>query len=396
VKPDMRIASMPDCGIVVAACAQTDLAGFVEALAEAACAQRYACMAVFFSPEFDAQALARAMADKVPIPIQIGCSTAGEIGPFGIADGGAVGLLFPADRFTCAAATVLRISEKGFESGAACASGLVEQLAELTGTDLDGSTFALTLIDGLSAREEVMVSAFQAGLRALPHIGGSAGDGLAFRESWVICNGTALRDAALLCLFHSRVPFRIFKSDHYEPTDIRLVVTDCDAERRIVTEINGAPATVEYADVAGLNPTSLSPMSFAAHPLVVRVGGEHFCRSIRSVEKEGLSFFCAIDRGVVLTLAQSQDMAQSVDRALQAVDEELGGTDMILGFDCILRRIEAENRQSLHKIAEVYRRHKVVGFNTYGEQYKSMHVNQTFTGIAFGKRAPEILAKAGE
>jgi hypothetical protein len=25
-----------------------------------------------------------------------------------------------------------------------------------------------------------------------------------------------------------------------------------------------------------------------------------------------------------------------------------------------------------------------VGFGTYGEQYRSMHLNQTFTGIAFG------------
>jgi hypothetical protein len=27
----------------------------------------------------------------------------------------------------------------------------------------------------------------------------------------------------------------------------------------------------------------------------------------------------------------------------------------------------------------------VVGFSTYGEQYRSMHVNQTFTGVAIGK-----------
>ena len=58
---------------------------------------------------------------------------------------------------------------------------------------------------------------------------------------------------------------------------------------------------------------------------------------------------------------------------------------MIFGFDCILRRIEAENRQSLHLIADIYSRYNVVGFNTYGEQYKSMHVNQTFSGIAFGQ-----------
>jgi hypothetical protein len=28
----------------------------------------------------------------------------------------------------------------------------------------------------------------------------------------------------------------------------------------------------------------------------------------------------------------------------------------------------------------------VIGFNTYGEQYASMHLNQTFSGVAFGRR----------
>jgi hypothetical protein len=35
-------------------------------------------------------------------------------------------------------------------------------------------------------------------------------------------------------------------------------------------------------------------------------------------------------------------------------------------------------------------RHRVCAFNTYGEQYRGVHVNQTFAGIAIGspKGAP--------
>ena len=386
MKPGICIKLLPGSGIVVVACAAApDMPGFIEALTETAGADDFASLVLFFAPDYDAQTLARRLAHDVPIPVQIGCSTAGEIGPFGIGNGGAVALLFPADRFCCVASIVTHISEQGFDNGTACAGALVEKLRESVGGEIEGSAFALTLIDGLSAREEIMVSAFQSGLQTLPHIGGSAGDGLAFREAWLIYNGEAYHDAALLCLFHSTVPFRVFKSDHFAPTDMRLVVTECDAEKRIVTEINGMPATREYAEVIGLDPTALSPMSFAAHPLVVRIGDDHFCRSIRRVEEAVLSFFCAIDNGVVLTLARSHDMAESVDRTLLALDKELGGTDMILGFDCILRRIEAENRGSLHHIADVYQRHNVVGFHTYGEQFKSMHVNQTFSGVAFGQ-----------
>ncbi len=44
----------------------------------------------------------------------------------------------------------------------------------------------------------------------------------------------------------------------------------------------------------------------------------------------------------------------------------------------------ARNRQVTHKISKIYQENNVIGFNTYGEQYRSMHLNQTFTGIAFG------------
>jgi hypothetical protein len=56
-----------------------------------------------------------------------------------------------------------------------------------------------------------------------------------------------------------------------------------------------------------------------------------------------------------------------------------------LGFDCILRRLEAEQKQKSLDVSQVLKRHGVVGFSTYGEQYRSMHVNQTFTGVAIGK-----------
>jgi hypothetical protein len=62
----------------------------------------------------------------------------------------------------------------------------------------------------------------------------------------------------------------------------------------------------------------------------------------------------------------------------------LGEVEAVLGFDCILRYIEMEQGQMLSPVSELLRRNKVVGFNTYGEQFGTMHMSQTFTGIAFG------------
>jgi hypothetical protein len=99
-----------------------------------------------------------------------------------------------------------------------------------------------------------------------------------------------------------------------------------------------------------------------------------------------LSFFCAIDDGVVLTVAEPRDMVKSMEAEMEHLDEAVGGVDFVLGFECVLRRLDAENRQMKRKVSELYRRYHVVGFHTYGEQYNAMHLNQTFTGVAIGRQ----------
>ena len=58
--------------------------------------------------------------------------------------------------------------------------------------------------------------------------------------------------------------------------------------------------------------------------------------------------------------------------------------EAVLGFDCILRYIEMEQGQMLAPCLAPAAANKVIGFNTYGEQFGTMHMSQTFTGIAFG------------
>ena len=132
----------------------------------------------------------------------------------------------------------------------------------------------------------------------------------------------------------------------------------------------------------------LTQGGFASHPVVVKVGGEYFCRGVRGINDDGsLVFACAIDDGVVLTLAEARGMVETTRRKLDELESRLSGIDMVLGFDCAYRRIDAENRQVVRKMSDLYREHHVLGFSTYGEQYQSMHLNQTLTGIAFGRPA---------
>lgn len=374
------------CGIRTLVYRGLDEAVFTRHLVQAAGADDFSLMLVFFDPAFDAEALGCRLKTTLDVPTQICCSTAGEIGPFGYLDGGAVAMLFPSASFEALAAVVPSISLDGLDKGRLTADDLRRRFERMTEGEAEGQPLAICLVDGLSNHEEVVVSAFDAALSGIPLVGGSAGDGLDFAAVKIVLDGRLHEDAAVLCLIHSRVPFRIFKSDHYTPTDTRLVVTDCDVSERVVTGLNGAPAAVEYANVLGLDPGGLDRFSFASYPVVVKIGGEHYCRSIRRMENDGLSFFCAVDTGVVLTLAEPRDMVASMRQTLEEIEADLGRIDIVLGFDCVLRKVEAQERQLGRGVARVFRDYNVLGFTTYGEQYRAMHLNQTFTGVAFGHR----------
>lgn len=296
-------------------------------------------------------------------------------------------MLFPARTFTAVSTMVKDLSRSGMDGIADRVGALRRGLQARTGRPGAGSVFALCLIDGLSYAEEAVASAIHWGLDDIPMIGGSAGDDLKFETTTLISNGEVASDSAIVILISTDIPFHVFKTENFLPTDDKLVVTSSNPDRRIVHEFNAGVAAEEFALAVGISPGALTPLSFASHPVVVRVGGEYYCRSIQKLNADGsLSFYCAIDDGIVLSIAEPTSMVETTRAALADVGEKLGGIAMILGFDCVLRRLDAQNRQVFREMSELYRHNSVIGFGTYGEQYRSMHLNQTFTGIAFGQR----------
>ena len=296
-------------------------------------------------------------------------------------------MLFPSTLFSVVSTMVDDLSSSGMDRITGEVEALRRSLCAKTEGGQAGSTFALCFIDGLSYSEEAVTSAIHWGLDDIPLIGGSAGDDLKFETTRLISDGRVTSDSAIVILVATEIPFHVFKTDNFVPTEEKLVVTASNPDRRVVQEFNAANAAEEYAGSVGIDKKSLTPLSFASHPVVVKVGGEYYCRSIQKMNPDGsLSFYCAIDDGVVLSIAKPKDMVEATRAALQDVEALLGGIDMILGFDCVLRRLDARNRQVFRGISELYRENRVIGFGTYGEQYRSMHLNQTFIGIAFGQR----------
>ena len=239
-------------------------------------------------------------------------------------------------------------------------------------------------------REEPVVRTLQNVLGRISLVGGSAGDDLKFVRTWVFHDEAFHTDSAVLILATTSLPFKVFKTQHFVSDAERLVVTEADPARRTVAEINGLPAAEEYARLVCLNQEKLSAVHFATSPVVIKIDGADYVRSIQKANDDGsLTFFCAIDEGLVLRVAHGENLLENLNKAFAAVRAEIGPPQLALTCDCILRNLEITKNGLKEAVGEVFRRNNAVGFSTYGEQYGGVHVNQTLTGIAFGAAQKE-------
>jgi hypothetical protein len=348
------------------------------------------CVILFCSPQYDIDAMAAATREYFGDTPVFGCTTAGEIGPFGYINGGVCGIGFPREDFVVAATLIDDLAGFELSSTIERTRAAAAERDRIAATAFpDGASgargFALLLIDGLSVREEQVVSAVATTLGDTPLVGGSAGDDLNFRRTWILYGGRFVTNAAVLILIATRRRVSVFKTEHFLNTERKVVVTGANPAARIVTELNAEPAAFEYARMVGLSGETLSPRIFAAHPLMVRVGGLYHVRAIQKVNPDqSLTFFCAIDEGLVLTIARSVDVVHDLEDLFARIQREVGEPGLIIGCDCVLRNIEIEAQQLKGIVSELFVRNGVIGFCTYGEQFHSMHVNQTFTGVAIG------------
>ncbi len=368
-----------------------------------------ACVTVAVSSESDADAAARAVAGQIdhaetcfaiaflpgnlpPAPLAaalarwlpglplFGCTTAGQITPTGYDETALVLVAFPKRHFRCSTQLFHPLKPVAIAEVSAQARRLASNFPRTAGWN----RLALVFADGLSKQEDLLVAALEVGLEHIPLYGGSAGNVLGCDRTFILHGGTVHSDAALLVLIETSLHFQGIGFDHFLPTDKQMVVTDAIPEERLVLELNGAPAAEEYARLVGCAATDLSPQVFAENPVLVRNDGLYHVRAIHGAREDGaLSFLSAIDDGLVLTLGRGKEILRTLESGLSLADAAGVDPDFILGFDCYLRKLEIEQKQLSRDVSGILSRHRVLGFNTFGEQHDGVHVNQTFVGVAF-------------
>jgi len=339
----------------------------------------------FCASQYDLEALSKALkACFGDIPL-VGCTSAGEISDEGYTQGSITAIGFSAEHFAIEVALFNQLADFSFSDAQSLVHGMLEGCRQKQVAPIMGHSFALALLDGMSVREEQLLNVLNAQLGSIPLLGGSAGDDLHFRDTYVYYQGQFHSDAAILILVNSRCRFEVFSIDHLIDTEDKLVVTEADSNQRRVIELNAAPAAEEYARAIGLSVEQLDPHVFAMHPLSVRIGDRYYARAIQKVNEDlSLTFYCAVETGIVLTRSRCGDLAEGLESLFEGIRRKIGPPQLVIGYDCIFRRLESEQRALEGGISSLLSRNRVIGFNTYGEQFNGMHLNQTFTGVALG------------
>lgn len=344
----------------------------------------------FVSTKQDGEGVRAALAARFPgVPIA-GCSTTGEI-----LDGKhANGTLTLAALFTpkveWAVERIAPLSAFRDEIARAAVDRAMFKLGVDRTQQDPRELIGVLLCDGLSCKEELVAAAVAEALDGIPLVGGSAGDDLAFVATKVLTRDSAGSDAAVLILGKGPVGFySVIKHQHFTARALPMAVTRADPAQRKVFEIDGYPAAEAYARALGVSRAELADASFL-NPVLVTVQGEQYVRSVQSIAEDGsITFYCAVEEGWILDLAGHHEMADSLRRDLAGLRCSGERPAFLLGFNCILRALEAQKRGLHEELGAILADSAVasVGFDTYGEVKDGLHINQTLVALALSDGA---------
>lgn len=313
----------------------------------------------------------------------VGCTTAGEITPNGYEQRSIVAIGFSSKHFAINAEIVESMEKFNLIDAQETINKLTEACYSKKLTSIKNNTFLLTLLDGLSSDEEQFLVTLNSASSGIPHFGGSAGDDIHLAKTHVFCHGKFFQNAAIVIMVNTTCPFEVFSCNHIKLPTKKVVVTSAHPESRTVYELNAEPAALEYAKLLNTDVKNLSPEVFSLNPLAVKVGSQYYIRSIQKVNEVdfSLTFYCAVDVGIVLSAVEMDDIFYSLNNELTRISSRHGEPELVLTCDCFLRRLEIEQKNLLPQAKALQSKYKISGFNTYGEHIDGTHLNQTFTGV---------------
>ena len=334
----------------------------------------------FASPALDPQSISKEIQGGFSGIPTMGCSSSGEIVTGKMLDQSLVAMSFGPEIISdCKIEVAENLNSQSNQVDEAFQS--FNRYFGTSSHDLPpGQFLGMLLVDGLSMQEEAVNDRI-GDLTNVTFVGGSAGDDLAFKQTYVYANGTTYTDAAAMVLIKSGTPFEFLKTQSFQATDKDVVVTRADESQRMVYEINHKPATEAYAEMTGVSEEQVQE-TFFSHPVGLVFQDDFFVRSPQKTEGKGIRFYCSIKEGMDLKILNSGNILKYTREALNRKMEEMGQVSAVVNFHCILRTLELKDKDQTEEYGKIFSSVPTVGFSTYGESYIG-HINQTATMVLF-------------
>ncbi|MBN1594314.1 FIST C-terminal domain-containing protein [candidate division FCPU426 bacterium] len=356
---------------------------------------------VFASSKYDHGALLKSLRRELGQAPLLGCTTAGEFTEKKVVKESVALAVFsecPEYQFHVAMATGLN------KDAAACVQKAAAALPAQP-KDMPHRT-AILLHDGLAGRGEEAVLAANTILGVnVSFAGGSAGDDLAFKKTFVFCNDSIENDSVALCLIDSKNPLGIGVKHGHSPVTGNLTVTK--AVDNVLYQVDGKPAwevwkkeMAQEAKSIGIDVEQLKDPSEIGQFLIryemgLATATEYKVRVPLSKNDDGsLNFACTIPEGAKFKIMKSpkEDQIASAEQAAKYALKQMGGKPLAgaIIFDCVCRGIilGEEFEKGVAAISKVIGNIPLIGFETYGEicrrsgQFSGYH-NTTTVAMLF-------------
>lgn len=363
----------------------------VAELAERLASPAASFLVAFASARLDPDVVAEALAAAFPGVPMLGGTSYGELGPDGDLQGSIAAMAITSPGLRAGVGLAAELASSALRASRAAVTEAAAALGH-TPEQLDPSRHVgLALVDGKSGYEESFCLGTAATAPQLRFVGGSASDEEPrgrhdAPRARVFARGRAWRNAGVVALLETDLPFAVIESEHMVPTADRVVVTAADPEHRRVQELDGKPARVRYAELlAAHGAPAPDPVLASSFPFALYVGGRPYVRSIADLDGDALVFASAVDPGAVLRLMRPGDLVGTTARALDVAAAEVGGAlRAVIAFSCLGRHRESTTTGTRAALAALYTGVPLVGFHSFGEQVGPLLVNHTLTGLALG------------
>jgi hypothetical protein len=347
---------------------------------------------VFCSARRDLVEISDYIAANWPVENIVGCSSAGEITPEGYLSGAITAVGFPKQQFNAVVARIDNVRELALVAVTRAVQTVRAALARKVESFNPSNCFAILLVDGTVSCEEKLIAALGADLRGIQLVGGSAandwtvGATQGSSSASVLQHGRFRENCAVLIIMQTALPWRITSHNHYVPTESKAVITSAKPDERLVAEIDGKPAVPTYARLCGMSRRPAAALDFSAHPAMIHMSQQWFPRGILNLNRDdSIKFGCAIERGLVVAVGRPLNMPEKLHSAFAAIRAQIGPPVLTLGFDCAARTFYMNQNGLRTKISEMMQQNRVVGMSTIGEQYNTIHQNNSFTALTIGR-----------